>query len=125
MHNTSSNKIKGKIGEQKAADYLQKSGYKIIERNYRYSRFAEIDIIAKDKDTLVFVEVKTRSGTSFGHPFEAVNKSKIENIYKAGLSYLQNSKEHYKKYRIDIISVINDLKTDRVKIEHLKNISLN
>lgn len=125
MPETGSNKIKGKLGEQKAAEYLQKLGYKILERNYRYSRYAEIDIIAKDKDTIVFAEVKTRTNTAFGHPFEAVNHTKIENIFKAALSYLKNTKESYKKYRIDVISVVGDLKIEHPKIEHLKNIELN
>ena len=125
MTESVSNKTKGKLGEQAAAKYLQRLGYKILERNYRYSRFAEIDIVAKDKDTIVFAEVKTRTGTTFGHPFEAVNHTKIENIFKAGLYYLKNTKETYKKYRIDVISVIGDLKTEKPKIENLKNISLN
>ena len=125
MTESVSNKTKGKLGEQAAAKYLQRLGYKILERNYRYSRFAEIDIVAKDKDTIVFAEVKTRTGTTFGHPFEAINHTKIENIFKAGLYYLKNTKETYKKYRIDVISVIGDLKTEKPKIEHLKNISLN
>lgn len=125
MPKSVSNKTKGKLGEQVAAEYLQKLNYKILERNYRYSRYAEIDIIAKDKDTIVFAEVKTRSCTAFGHPFEAVNHTKIENIFKAGLYFIKNTKETYKKYRIDIISVIGDLKTEKPKIEHLKNISLN
>ena len=80
MTESVSNKTKGKLGEQAAAKYLQRLGYKILERNYRYSRFAEIDIVAKDKDTIVFAEVKTRTGTTFGHPFEAINHTKIENV---------------------------------------------
>lgn len=125
MPETTSNKTKGKLGEQAAAKYLEKQGYKILEKNYRYSRYAEIDIIAKDKDTIVFAEVKTRSNTAFGHPFEAVNSAKITNIFKAGLYYLKNTKENYKKYRIDVISIIGDLQNNNPKIEHLKNISLN
>ena len=89
--------------------------------------FAEIckrisDIVAKDKDTLVFVEVKTRSTTNFGHPFEAVDEKKLKNIFKAALSYLEKTNEHYKSYRIDIVSVLG---TENPKIEHLKNVSLN
>lgn len=125
MINKKSNKQIGNYGEEAAAKFLQKSGFKILERNYRYSRLCEIDIIAKNKDTIVFVEVKTRTSTSFGHPFEAINKSKLSNVFKAGLFYLQNTQESYKNYRIDIISVIGNINDKNPKIEHLKNVSLN
>ena len=67
-------------------------------------------------------EVKTRSTTNFGHPFEAVDKNKLQNIFKAALSYLEKTKEHYTGYRIDVISVLG---IEQPKIEHLKDISLN
>lgn len=127
--NKSSNKITGKLGEETACSFLEKLGWKILEKNYRYSRFAEIDIIAKDNDTIVFVEVKTRTTTNYGHPFEAVNRSKLLNIFKAGLAYLQTTKEPYRRYRIDIISVLGKCNQgsneNAPKIEHLKDISLN
>ena len=116
------NKVIGNSGEDMACQFLQKQGYKILERNFRYSRLAEIDIIAKDKDTLVFVEVKTRTNENCGHPFEAVNNKKLEHIFKAGLAYMQVTDEYYKKFRIDIISVLGQ---DNPKIEHLKDVSLN
>lgn len=129
MPGNHTNKITGKLGEDIACNFLEKIGYKILAKNYRYSRFAEIDIVAKDKDTIVFTEVKTRCGTNFGHPFEAVNNKKLSNIFKAGLHYLQNNKESYKRYRIDIISVILNAQTSTQKvepvIEHLKDVSLN
>ncbi len=117
-----SKKDTGKKGEDIACEYLKKLGWHIIERNYHYSRYAEIDIVAKEQDTLVFVEVKTRSTTNFGHPFEAVDKNKLQNIFKAALSYLEKTKEHYTGYRIDVISVLG---IEQPKIEHLKDISLN
>lgn len=113
------NKQIGAQGEQMAQDYLEKLGYKIIETNKRFSRFCEIDIIAKDKDTLVFVEVKTRSSSFCGSPFEAITKSKYENIKTGVFSYLNETKEKYKKFRIDAISVI---LSPSVKIDHLKNL---
>lgn len=122
MTNKNHNKVLGKTGENIAAKFLEKSGYKILKTNYRYSRFSEIDIIALDKDTVVFVEVKTRTTTKFGHPFEAINQQKISNIFKAGLAFLQQSSTNHKKYRIDIVSVIT---TEPLTIEHLKDISLN
>ena len=116
------NKITGKFGEEQAQKFLKKMGWKILETNFYHSRFAEIDIIAKDNDTIVFVEVKTRSTVNFGHPFESITKSKLQNIFKAGLAYLQTTNEPYKSYRIDVISVIGK---ENPKIEHLKNISMN
>lgn len=108
----------GKNGEEIAKNYLIKLGYKILETNKRFSRFCEIDIIALDKNTLVFVEVKTRKTDICGHPLEAITKSKYNHIKQGLLIYLQENPQ-YKKYRIDAISVL--LKPE-VKIEHLKNI---
>lgn len=122
MQNTNHNKRLGQTGENIAVRFLEKAGYIILEKNFRYSRFSEIDIIAKDKDTIVFVEVKTRTTTRYGHPFEAINHKKLLNIFKAGLAYLQQTSSDYKKYRIDIISVI---KTEPPVIEHLKDVGLN
>lgn len=113
------NKITGKKGEQLAQEYLKKQGYEIIETNKRFSRFCEIDIIAKDKDTLVFIEVKTRSSDFCGSPFEAITKTKYENIKTGLFTYLNESKIKYKKFRIDAISIILN---PTIKINHLKNI---
>lgn len=126
MNAKSMNKAVGKFGEDAACRYLEQMGWQILARNYRYSRYAEIDIVAKDNGTIVFVEVKARSTTDFGHPFEAVNYKKLQNVFKAGLAYLKGSSESYKRYRIDIISVLgkSGAKTEP-KIEHLKDVSLN
>ena len=72
----------GKNGEEIARKYLEKLGYKILELNKRFSRYCEIDIIALDKNTVVFCEVKTRKTTVCGSPFESITKSKYENIKK-------------------------------------------
>lgn len=111
------NKKIGNAGEDLACRYLEKRGYKILERNKHYSRFCEIDIIAEYKNTLVFVEVKTRTTNDFGTPFEAINKSKYENIKKGIQFYLQEHK--FQKHRIDVIGIT--LKPE-LKIEHLKNV---
>ena len=107
-----SNISTGKKGEELARAYLEKLGYKIIECNKRFSRFCEIDIIALDKNTLVFVEVKTRTTEICGMPFEAITK---------GLFFYLQEHPVYKKFRIDAVSVL--LKPE-IKIEHLKNVSL-
>lgn len=108
----------GAKGEDIAVQYLEKRGYKILERNIHFSRACEIDVVALDKDTLVCVEVKTRSSNVCGTPFEAITYQKFMNIKKGLMEYLRN--HPYKKYRIDAISVM--IKTGEV--EHLKNISL-
>lgn len=111
------NKKIGNAGEDLACRYLEKRGYKILKRNKHYSRFCEIDIIAEYKNTLVFVEVKTRTTNDFGTPFEAITKSKYENIKKGIQFYLQEHK--FQKHRIDVIGIT--LKPE-LKIEHLKNV---
>ena len=107
----------GDAGEDLACRYLEKQGYEIIERNKHFSRYCEIDIIAKYKKTTVFVEVKTRKTNSFGTPAEAITNTKYENIKKGVQFYLQENK--IKNYRIDLIGIT--LKPE-IKIEHLKNI---
>ncbi len=119
-----SNKIKGKYGEEIAVNYLIKNGCKIVEKNYRFSRYGEIDIIALDGSTLCFIEVKTRTSDRFGAPFEAITKTKLDKIRKCAFFYLQNSKIHYKKFRIDAISVFLSAKEDvkEPAIKYIKNI---
>ena len=112
------NKQTGQIGEDLAVKYLTDKGYKIIDRNKHFSRACEIDIIALDKKTLVFVEVKTRKTDICGIPFEAITKTKYAKIKMGLYSYLQENPQ-YKTYRIDAVSV---LLTPETKIEHLENI---
>ena len=115
-----SNISTGKNGEEIAKTYLEKQGFKILETNRRFSRFCEIDIIALDKDTLVFTEVKTRKTDMCGHPFEAITKTKYQHI-KQGLFMYLSENPQYKKYRIDAVSV---LLKPQVKVEHVRNIFL-
>ena len=108
----------GKNGEEIAVKHLEGKGYKILETNRRFSKLCEIDIIALDKNTLVFVEVKTRKTDICGHPLEAITKSKYNHIKQGLFLYLQENPQ-YKKFRIDAVSIL--LKPE-LKIEHLKNI---
>ena len=78
----------GRYSEDRAVGFLNANGYKILERNYK-SVFGEIDIIAEEGDSLVFVEVKSRSSPLFGPPYLKVNKKKRKNIIKSALSYLK------------------------------------
>jgi putative endonuclease len=96
----------GVQAEEKAEEFLKSNGYKIIQRNYK-TRLGEIDIIAKDKDTLCFVEVKCRSSYRFGTGFEALNWRKQNQISKAALVYLKENKLLDKKARFDVVSIDN------------------
>ncbi len=113
-----SNIITGRRGETIAKGYLEKQGYKILETNKRFSKLCEIDIIALNKDTLVFVEVKTRSSDRFGAPEEAITKTKYNNIKTGVFSYLRENPQ-YKKYRIDVVSIILN---PTIEIKHFKNV---
>lgn len=94
----------GRAGEDYARRLLLSNGYKIITSNFR-SKFGEIDIVALEKDTLVFVEVKTRWSRKYGLPEEAVTPSKIRKIAKTG-DYFQLLNPNYpKKLRIDVVAV--------------------
>ncbi|MBF0520470.1 MAG: YraN family protein [Nitrospirae bacterium] len=107
----------GKLGEALAEKFLKKSGYKILERNYR-NKVGEIDIIAKEGDCIVFVEVKTRQGDTFGMPVEAVNAAKRRKIKSTALMYMKTFKTE-PMVRFDVISVmINDRQN---QIQHIKD----
>lgn len=94
----------GNLGESYAVRLLQKAGYKILDRNVR-SKAGEIDIVAVVADTLVFVEVKTRSSTVFGVPEEAVNQAKLNRIKRAGEYYFLTHKDLPKKQRVDVVAI--------------------
>ncbi len=93
----------GEIGEGLASKFLKGHGYKIIKRNYK-TAIGEIDIIAEDGGTLVFIEVKTRENTAYGQPFEAVNRHKRRKIANVALLYLKGLKE-IPPCRFDVVSV--------------------
>jgi len=103
--NLTPRQILGARGEKAAARYLRRRGYKILLKNFRSGK-AEVDIVARQNDWLVFVEVKTRESEQFGAPSEAVDRDKQRNLSKAALDYLRmlgNPKIHF---RFDIIEVI-------------------
>jgi len=93
----------GTDSESTAEKYLKKMGYKIIKRNYR-TKFGEIDIIAKDKDTLVFVEVKARKSGAY-NPKEAVTANKQRKISMAALYYLKSTRQIKARARFDVVSI--------------------
>lgn len=95
----------GRRGEELAAKYLQKSGYKILELNYR-GRLGEIDLVAEDGDCLIFVEVKTRSSLAFGHPFESINSRKQRQMIRVAREYLAEHGAEERVCRFDAVSVL-------------------
>ncbi|MBR6764948.1 MAG: YraN family protein [Clostridia bacterium] len=98
-------RLTGAVGEKMAEGFLKKQGYKIIERNYHASRLAEIDIVAKHKGFLVFVEVKLRNGTRHGMGREAVNEKKQEHIRYAASHYLTFKVKKEVPVRFDVIEI--------------------
>ena len=107
----------GEKGEGLAVRFLKKQGYKIIEQNYR-TRIGEIDVIAKDRDTLVFIEVKTRESIEYGMPFEAVNRAKRRKIANVALLFLKTLKE-IPPCRFDVVSI--HMKDNRHELELIKD----
>ena len=107
----------GHAGEDMALSYLLKNGYTILDSNWRFGHL-EVDLIALDHHTLVFIEVKTRSTDIFVSPIKAVHRQKQQNIIRAANTYLL--KHHYTyEVRFDIIAI---LKTNKeTRLEHLKD----
>ena len=119
MKNNMYNKIVGNFGESVVITYLEKLNYEILAKNY-YTKFGEIDIVAKDKDEYVFIEVKTRTSEKFGMPSESVNKNKISHIVKASEFYIYINKLENKFIRYDIIEVY-FINKNKYYINHLRN----
>lgn len=110
----------GKIGEEIAAIFLKQKGYKLLGMNIN-TPFGEIDIVARDKNTTVFVEVKTRSTCSLGPPFLNVTKSKEKRLIKNALCYLKKYGRVYSDWRIDVVSVKLDGRREAESIELIEN----
>ncbi len=94
----------GNRGEELAICHLRKLGYRIVERNYRCP-LGEIDIVAKDKDAIVFVEVKSRKTEEFGDPELAVGKEKQKKISRVSLYYLEKKRHSPRDARFDVVAV--------------------
>ncbi len=114
--------ISGFKGEELAASYLTKNGYKIIDRNFR-AVGGELDIIALDGDTLSFVEVKARSSTEFGTPLEAITARKMKSIIKTAQFYKLKNPKLPDAMRIDAVAISLDNYNEVKSIELVKNIS--
>jgi len=108
----------GKFGEELALEHLKRLGYKSIVRNYRCS-LGEVDLIAKDGDTLVFIEIKTRKGKSLGYAKEAVDARKKLKLSKVALSYMKANSCCETKARFDVVAI--NLSENRPEVEVIKN----
>lgn len=109
----------GKEGENIAAKYLAEKGFEIIKRNYQYGH-GEIDIVAKDKEFLVFIEVKTRLNLEYGEPEYAINTKKIKQIKKMAELYLFDKEIEEANCRFDVVAILlNDVSNPQ--ITHYEN----
>jgi putative endonuclease len=97
---------RGALGEKLAGKFLRKKGYKILYRNFRGHSGGEIDIVARDADTLVFVEVKTRGGEAFGRPVAAVDREKRRRIARGGLAWLRMLDNPEILFRFDVVEIV-------------------
>lgn len=113
----------GQNGEEIAFVYLASRGYKIIARNFR-TRFGEIDIVAIEDKTLVFVEVKARKSQKFGLPEEAIDKRKLEHIIKAGQYFKLKNPQTPDLQRIDLVAIDLSPAGKVGKVRLIKNITL-
>lgn len=109
----------GAMGETYALNYLKSMGYKMYATNFR-TRVGEVDIICKDGETLVFVEVKIRSSSNFGEPYESISAWKKYKIVKTAQAYLANHRLGDIPMRFDAISIIRT--GEHMEVMHLKNV---
>ena len=108
----------GKSGEDLAVSFLEKNGFEILERNYRYGH-KEIDIIGKDKNTIVFVEVKTGRSKNFGSPQEWVTLRKQRSMIEVAQNYIQKNDLRDFDFRFDVVAI--NFEKGNAKIEHIEN----
>ena len=121
------NDLKGRFGEKLAKKYLSKKGYSFLEQNWRCkkNRRLEIDLIFKDKDVLVFVEVRARSTKSLVNGYDSINRKKLNTLKRSFIAFLRESPNQFPNYRFDIVEI--DLPTDKnlkPSIHHHENIAI-
>lgn len=118
----SHNQALGARGEALAEQYLLERGYRLLAKNWR-CRHGEIDLIMRDGDTIVAVEVKTRSGSGFGSPLEAITVTKANRVRMLLLEWLRERRTHAPRLRIDAIGIVIRPGTGAPRIDHLRGIS--
>ena len=113
-------KLLGDRGERAAVKFLERLGYRMIAKQYRNS-FGEVDIIAQDGPTTVFVEVKTRTSTEDGQPFEAVDRRKQEKITRIALAWLKQYNRLEQPARFDVVSIVWPENSREPQVQHFQN----
>jgi len=111
----------GLWGERQAARYLAGKGYKIIGRRFRVGMRDEIDLIAREGDTLVFIEVKTRANEAFPRPLAAVGRAKRYNQARAAIRYLKRLKTQPASFRFDVVEIIGKPDKEKPLVRHVEN----
>ena len=111
--NTTAKQEKGERGESIAAWYVQKKGYQVLQQHFT-SRFGEIDLIARDGEQYVFIEVKYRVGENCGLPEEAVTESKMQKLFRAISAYVSQRK--IDNYRIDVVAIVENKTARKVTV---------
>lgn len=119
FNKNSNSKSFGRNGEEVAEKFLIEKGYEIIKRNFRFGK-GEIDIIAKDGDYLVFVEVKSRKNYNYGEPEYAITKSKQKQLKRIAEGYLYVNGIQEQLCRFDVITIVGE-QEDELKINHIIN----
>ncbi|HCU91886.1 MAG TPA: YraN family protein [Actinobacteria bacterium] len=110
----------GRQGEQAAADYLVRAGLRILDRNWRCAE-GEIDIVAAERRVLVICEVKTRSGTRFGTPLEAITRSKQARLRRLAVRWLVAHGVLFDEVRIDVVGLLRD-RAGNYLVEHVRGV---
>jgi len=110
----------GALGESLAANHLKNNGLVIIETNYRCPH-GEIDIIAQEKNCIVFTEVRTKTGNLFGAPEESITESKKKHLIDTAYTYLEEKDQMQEDWRIDFVAVELDRNHKQTRIEHYRN----
>ena len=116
------NLLVGRKGEELAAKYLKKKGFRVLEKNFK-NRFGEIDLIVFKKGLLVFVEVKTRVGSVDFNPEWAINFNKVSRVQKMAQVFLAQNKIDYQDLRIDVVCVCLSREKKLLKIDHYENMT--
>lgn len=110
----------GNLGEKLAKEFLKKRGYRILETNYRCP-YGEVDIIARDEDSLVFTEVRTKTSLEYGSPEESINAAKKERLKAVAADYQQTHEGLPQQWRIDVVAVELNQIGELLRIELIEN----
>ena len=110
----------GRTGEQVAAEYLERAGLRVLDRNWR-SAAGEIDIVAAERQVLVICEVKTRSGAQYGSPLEAITRSKRARLRRLAVRWLVAHGVLFDEVRIDVIGLVRD-ESGQYQLEHVRGV---